>query len=133
MGGRLKIWGSPVTECRLESMGKRYYSNAFERPKAERTRVYSAIPADAYYHTRTARRAEPVGRHDIEGQHRFRGNTSTVSPPVPITLSDFQGPFLTDCSPFLSGFTFSVTIMSISVFTLRLVGRQWRSMQRRRI
>ncbi len=46
MNGRLRIWGSPVTECRRESMGKRYYSNAFERPRAERARVYAAVPDD---------------------------------------------------------------------------------------
>ena len=46
MSGRLRIWGSPMTECRQESMGKRYYSNAFERPRAERARVYGAIPDD---------------------------------------------------------------------------------------
>ena len=46
MGGRLRIWGSPVTECRQESMGKRYYSNGFERPRAERARLYGEIPDD---------------------------------------------------------------------------------------
>eukprot|EP01047_Picozoa_sp_COSAG01_P090716 COSAG01_NODE_22505_length_852_cov_62.916335_1_plen_283_part_11 len=46
MGGRLRIWGSPVTECRQESMGKRYYSNAFERSRAERSRLYGTIPDD---------------------------------------------------------------------------------------
>ena len=46
MTGRLRIWGSPVTECRQESMGKRYYSNAFERPRAERVRLYGEIPDD---------------------------------------------------------------------------------------
>lgn len=30
------IWGSPVTRCRQEEMGKRYYSNAFETPRKER-------------------------------------------------------------------------------------------------
>ena len=46
MGGRLRIWGSPVTECRQESIGKRYYSNAFERPRVERARLYDTIPDD---------------------------------------------------------------------------------------
>ena len=35
-----------MTECRQESMGKRYYSNGFERPRAERARLYGEIPDD---------------------------------------------------------------------------------------
>jgi len=46
MNGRLRVWGSPVTECRRESMGKRFYSNAFERPRAERARLYATVPDD---------------------------------------------------------------------------------------
>jgi Icc-related predicted phosphoesterase len=40
----LKIYGTPVTPCRQEMFGKRYYSAAFERTRAERSSLYSLIP-----------------------------------------------------------------------------------------
>ena len=40
----LKIWGSPTVSCREETLGKRYLSNAFERPRAERQQIWSKIP-----------------------------------------------------------------------------------------
>ncbi|GAB5354368.1 hypothetical protein AAMO2058_000112800 [Amorphochlora amoebiformis] len=40
----LKIWGSPLCVSRLETMGKRYYSNAFERKRSMRREVFKKIP-----------------------------------------------------------------------------------------
>ncbi|CAE7340609.1 Mpped2, partial [Symbiodinium necroappetens] len=40
----LKIWGSPTVSCREETLGKRYLSNAFERPRAQRQQIWSKIP-----------------------------------------------------------------------------------------
>jgi Icc-related predicted phosphoesterase len=40
----LTIYGSPVSECRVERQGKRYYSNGFERTNAERQALYAGIP-----------------------------------------------------------------------------------------
>jgi Icc-related predicted phosphoesterase len=46
VSGGIRVWGSPVCVSRLETMGKRYYSNAFERTKAERVKVWAQIPDD---------------------------------------------------------------------------------------
>jgi len=40
----LHIWGSPTCVCRHETLGKRYYSNAFETPCQERQQVWSSVP-----------------------------------------------------------------------------------------
>jgi len=40
----LRIWGSPTNVCREETMGKRYLSNAFERPLAEREQIWAQVP-----------------------------------------------------------------------------------------
>lgn len=40
----LKIWGSPTVSCREETLGKRYLSNAFERPRAQRQQIWSKMP-----------------------------------------------------------------------------------------
>eukprot|EP00940_MAST-03C_sp_MAST-3C-sp2_P003446 g3446.t1 len=41
--GNLKIWGSPLCVSRLEVLGKRYLSNAFERTIATREKVYGDL------------------------------------------------------------------------------------------
>ena len=40
----LRVWGSPATPSRQETLGKRYYSNAFETIEAERAPLYALIP-----------------------------------------------------------------------------------------
>jgi Icc-related predicted phosphoesterase len=40
----LSIYGSPITACRKEALGKRYFSNAFERTNATRQKLHSKIP-----------------------------------------------------------------------------------------
>uniref|UniRef100_A0A6U3TKS0 Calcineurin-like phosphoesterase domain-containing protein n=1 Tax=Ditylum brightwellii TaxID=49249 RepID=A0A6U3TKS0_9STRA len=42
----LHIYGTPIMTCRKESMGKRYFSNAFEKPQAERLLYWQMIPSD---------------------------------------------------------------------------------------
>lgn len=43
--GRLKVWGSPNTASRRESMGKKYYSDAFETYNADRKVCAPHAPA----------------------------------------------------------------------------------------
>lgn len=40
----VRFWGSPVTPSRQESLGKRYYSDGFERRKKDRKRIWQMIP-----------------------------------------------------------------------------------------
>lgn len=40
----IKIWGSPTTPSRQERLGKRYYSDAFERTVSQRTVLYEGLP-----------------------------------------------------------------------------------------
>jgi Icc-related predicted phosphoesterase len=40
----LRIWGSPVLVDRLETMGKRYYSNGFETPESQRRGLWAQLP-----------------------------------------------------------------------------------------
>lgn len=42
----LTIYGCPVVVSRLETMGARYYSNAFERTLGERRAIWDRIPAN---------------------------------------------------------------------------------------
>ena len=42
----LKFWGSPCTPSRRESLGKRYYSDAFERTNAFRHKLWETLPGD---------------------------------------------------------------------------------------
>eukprot|EP00946_MAST-07B_sp_MAST-7B-sp1_P005314 g5314.t1 len=42
----LKFWGSPCTPSRLESLGKRYYSDAFERVNEYRQQLWKTMPGD---------------------------------------------------------------------------------------
>jgi len=44
LGTQLRVWGSPATSSREETMGKRYYSNAFETYEAERVPLWDSIP-----------------------------------------------------------------------------------------
>lgn len=39
-----KIWGSPYSVCRCETLGKQYLSNGFERTRALRQQAWSNIP-----------------------------------------------------------------------------------------
>jgi hypothetical protein len=36
----VRVWGGPFTACRKERLGKRYYSDGFERPAAQRRAAY---------------------------------------------------------------------------------------------
>lgn len=40
----IRLFGSPVSVSRLETEGKRYYSRAFERPRAERASLWAQVP-----------------------------------------------------------------------------------------
>jgi len=41
----IRIFGSPVTESRLEAWGKRFVSNAFERQESKRKKLWDRLPA----------------------------------------------------------------------------------------
>jgi hypothetical protein len=40
----VRLWGSPMTPCRVESQGKRFYSNGFERTNAHREARWEGVP-----------------------------------------------------------------------------------------
>ena len=42
----VRLWGSPVTPCRVEAQGKRYYSSGFERTNARREVLWETLPED---------------------------------------------------------------------------------------
>lgn len=44
--GNIRVWGSPLCVSRKEALGKRYLSDAFERPIATRTNVYNKYLKD---------------------------------------------------------------------------------------
>jgi hypothetical protein len=44
----LRFYGCPAVTSRLETMGARYYSNGWERPEKERTRLFASIPEETH-------------------------------------------------------------------------------------
>jgi predicted MPP superfamily phosphohydrolase len=50
-GRSINIYGGPSTVSRLESMGKRYYSDGFERTNAERVHLWNNIPETVNGHS----------------------------------------------------------------------------------
>lgn len=42
----IKIYGSPITACRVERRGEKFYSDGFERVISKRKEIFDKIPED---------------------------------------------------------------------------------------